>query len=172
MDLSALKNAARGIRIPRAPDLSAFSREQRDALRPFVESMEAVGRIAEGIRSLPDAEPLPATPLVSPQTRVLGAEPESQARMYPVAASLFRVTVTEEGGAAGDAGTNCAYTYTVNDGRTGDELGTGKTPERSRYPKCAYEQPAADSPGLAYWDSDFVLHLYEALEEIPVSTEC
>jgi len=83
MDLSALKNAALGIRIPARPDLSAFSQEQRDALQPLVESMEAVGRLVEGIRSLPDAEPSVAAPVVPPQTRVLGAEPESQAVMYP-----------------------------------------------------------------------------------------
>ena len=173
MDLSALKNAARGIGIPVRPDLSAFSQEQRDALQPLVESMEAVGRLAEGIRRLPDTEPSAAGPVVPLQTRVLGAEPESQARLLPEKATLFRVTVTMDAGSghAGDENTNCTYTYTVTS-LAGDELGTAKTPEKPRYEKCTYKQPGAASPGLAYWDSDNVLHLYEALEEIPDTTEC
>jgi len=85
--------------------------------------------------------------------------------------TLFRVTVTEEGGAAGDADNDCAFTYTVTS-LAGDELGTAKTPEKPRYDKCMYVQPTADSPGLAYWDSDNVIHLYEALEEIPDTTVC
>ena len=172
MDLSALKNAARGIGIPVRPDLSAFSQEQRDALQPLVESMEAVGRLVEGIRSLPDAEPSAAVPVVPPQTRVLGEEPESQAVMYPKDAGLFRVTVKQSGGVAGDSVNNCTWSYDVSN-LAGDVISTAALqPERKRYVNCTYTKAPPDSPGLAYWDSDNVIHLYEALEEIPDTTEC
>ena len=106
-----------------------------------------------------------------------GAQTESEKR-YPrdegmvlPPETIFRVAVTEEGGVAGSAEANCAFTYTVDD-LGGRELDTGLTPERPRYAKCTYETPSADSPGLAYWDADHVLHLYEVLEEIPDTTEC
>jgi len=83
MDLSALKNAARGITIPATPDLSPFDERQRQALRPVVEAMDGLGRLVEGIRNLPDATAVPSWTVWPTQTKVLGTEPESTAQLLP-----------------------------------------------------------------------------------------
>ena len=171
MDLTALKQAAQGIRLPATPNLEAFSQEERDALQPFVESMEAVRRLVDGICNLPDATPAVPLPVVPPQTQVLGPEPESDARIIPERADIFRVKVTKDGGSAGDEDNNCSWTYTVTS-LEGDELATGVTPEKDRYAKCAYAEPGANSPGLAYWDTTDTLKLYEALDEIQDTNVC
>jgi len=171
MDLTPLKQAARSIRLPAPPDLSAFDQAEQDALRPFVESMEAVRRLADGIANLPDATPTAPLPAVPPQTKVLGEEPEETARIIPERADIFRVKVTKDGGSAGDEDNNCSWTYTVTS-LGGDELGTEITPEKDRYPKCAYKEPGENSPGLAYWHTDDTLKLYEVLDEVPDTTVC
>ena len=95
---------------------------------------------------------------VSPAKPPLESLPEEPA--------LFRVTVTVDDGEAGSAAADCSWTYTVA-GIEGDELGTGITPEKPRYAKCAYAEPDDASPGLAWWHTDGTIKLYEALEEVP-----
>lgn len=61
---------------------------------------------------------------------------------------VWPVTVTEDGGDAGDVNTDCTMTYTVNN-LDGGELGTGVTPINHRIAKCEY---SAGTLGLAMSD--------------------
>ena len=81
---------------------------------------------------------------------------------------LFPVLVTKDGGEAGDADTDCSFTYTVND-LAGFELETGLSPECGRLPKTEYAEPGADSPAVAYHDASGSLHLYHVAGEVPVT---
>jgi len=84
----------------------------------------------------------------------------------PLADRVFAVLVTEEGGAAGGPSTDCAFTYTVNT-LQGEQLTTGLMPKRPRFSTTEYNQPTANSPGLAYLDANGDLQLYEAAQETP-----
>jgi len=180
MGIEGLKRAARGIRIPERPDLSPFDERQRQALRPLAEAAEALGQLLEAIRSAPEETADPGTEALG--QKVAGVEiragqkmPERDqppsAHLFGSKAALFRVKVTKDGGVAGDENNNCTWTYTVTS-TAGEELGMTVTPEKPRYPKCAYDQPAAGSPGLAFWHTDHTIKLYEALEEIPDTNVC
>jgi len=81
---------------------------------------------------------------------------------------MFPVLVTKDGGEAGDADTNCSFTYTVND-LAGFELETSLSPEYGRVPKTEYTEPGADSPAVAYRDASGSLHLYHVAGEVPVT---
>ncbi|MBN2585013.1 MAG: hypothetical protein JXL80_18270 [Planctomycetes bacterium] len=81
---------------------------------------------------------------------------------------LFPVLVTKDGGSAGDADTDCSFTYTVKD-LAGFELETALAPECGRLPKTEYSEPSADSPAVAYRDSAGDLHLYHVAGELPVT---
>lgn len=83
----------------------------------------------------------------------------------------FAVKVTKDGGDAGSEDADCTFTYTVKD-LAGNELGTAMTPKRPRFTHVEYAQPATDSPGLAYYDDQGDLQLYEAVEEIPETDVC
>jgi len=83
----------------------------------------------------------------------------------------FMVLLTKDGGSAGSDAATCSFTYTVKSLQE-HELATGKTPKRPRLTNVEYEQPSADSPGLAYYDADGNLQLYEAVEEFPKETTC
>lgn len=61
---------------------------------------------------------------------------------------VWPVTVTEDGGEAGDIETDCTLTYTVNN-LDGGQLGTDVLPVNYRIPKCHY---AAGTLGLAFTD--------------------
>jgi len=80
--------------------------------------------------------------------------------------SLFAVLVTKDGGVAGDAATDCTFTYTVKD-LLGAELATALSPLRPRFAHTEYVEPGADSPGVAWYDAQGDLHLLEAVEEVP-----
>ena len=80
--------------------------------------------------------------------------------------SLFAVLVTKDGGVAGDAATDCTFTYTVKD-LLGAELATALSPLRPRFAHTEYVEPGADSPGIAWYDADGDLQLLEAVEEVP-----
>ena len=84
---------------------------------------------------------------------------------------VFAVKVTKDGGSAGSKDADCTFTYTVTD-LAGNELGTTLAPKRPRFSHVEYAQPAADSPGLAYWDDQGDLQFYEAVEEIPKTDTC
>ena len=77
--------------------------------------------------------------------------------------AMFPVTVTIDGGSAGTVSTTCSYTYEVK-ALDGSVIGTGKTPERRRYPNVPYTTTPSNTPGEAYYDSDGVLHLFDANE--------
>jgi len=81
---------------------------------------------------------------------------------------MFPVLVTKDGGEAGDADTDCSFTYTVND-LASFELDTALTPECSRLPKTEYAEPGADSPAVAYRNASGSLHLYHVAGEVPVT---
>jgi len=81
---------------------------------------------------------------------------------------MFPVLVTKDGGEAGDADTDCSFTYTVND-LAGFELDTGLAPECGRLPKTEYSEPGADSPAVTYRDASGSLHLYHVAGEVPVT---
>jgi len=180
MAIEHLKRAVRGIRVPERPDLSAFDERQRQALRPLAEATDALGQLVEAIRTAPEETADPgiealAQKVVGVEIRVAGKMPEPdelpRAHLFGSNAALFRVKVTKDAGVAGDKDNNCTWTYTVTS-VAGEELGTAVTPEKPRYPKCTYEEPAAGSPGLAYWHTDHTIKLYEALGEIPDTTVC
>jgi len=180
MAIEHLKRAVRGLRVPERPDLSAFDERQRQALRPLAEAAENFGRLLEEIRRLPEEAPDTGTEALAQKVAGLevragqkGPEPgePSRAHLFAPNAGLFRVTVTKDGGVAGNVDNNCTWTYTVTS-LAGEELATTVTPEKPRYPKCAYEEPAAGSPGLAFWHTDDTVKLYEVLEEIPDTTVC
>ncbi|HUU90110.1 MAG TPA: hypothetical protein VM238_02750 [Phycisphaerae bacterium] len=80
--------------------------------------------------------------------------------------SLFAVLVTKDGGVAGDAATDCTFTYTVKD-LLGAELATALSPLRPRFAHTEYVEPGADSPGTAWYDAQGDLQLLEAVEEVP-----
>ena len=82
---------------------------------------------------------------------------------------LFAVKVTEDGsGSAGSDTTLCTFKYTVDD-LDGVELATSKAPMKWRNADTMYEMdpPADDAIGLAYYDEDEVLQLYDA-NEVPI----
>jgi len=81
---------------------------------------------------------------------------------------LLPVTVTKDGGDAGDADTDCSFTYTVKD-LAGFELEAALAPECGRLPKTEYAEPSADSPAVAYRDASGSLHLYHVASEVPVT---
>jgi hypothetical protein len=85
-----------------------------------------------------------------------------------VTAGPIPVTVTKDGGVAGSPSANCTWTYTVKD-QAGNTLATAKTPKVPRVANCQYNQPADNSPGLAYYDAAGTLQLYHAAEEIPTT---
>lgn len=85
------------------------------------------------------------------------------------AAGVFPVTVTIDGGSAGSISTTCSYTYEVKALDT-SVIGTAMTPEKRRFPNTPYTATPANSPGLAYFDSDGALHLFDA-NELPDSEE-
>ena len=91
-------------------------------------------------------------------------------RLSAAPAAMFPVLVTKDGGEAGDADTNCSFTYTVQD-IAGVELGTTVSPQCRRLPKTEYTEPAADSPAVAYFDASGDLQLYHVAGEIPVTDE-
>ena len=78
------------------------------------------------------------------------------------------VKVTKDGGVAGSSAANCTFTYTVTD-LTGTELGTLETPLVPRFPLTEYDEPTAESLGIAYYASDGALVLYHVAEEIPTT---
>ncbi|MBN2581475.1 MAG: hypothetical protein JXL80_00295 [Planctomycetes bacterium] len=82
--------------------------------------------------------------------------------------ALFPVTVTKDGGEAGDAGTDCSFTYTVKD-LAGFELETALSPECGRLPKTEYAEVSAESAAVAYRDASGGLHLYHVAGEVPVT---
>jgi len=84
---------------------------------------------------------------------------------------VFAAKVTKDGGSAGSKDADCTFTYTVKD-LAGNELGTTLTPKRPRFTHVEYAQPSADSPGLAYYDDQGALQLYDAVEEIPETDTC
>jgi hypothetical protein len=82
--------------------------------------------------------------------------------------ALFPVLVAKDGGGAGDASTDCSFTYTVKD-LAGFELETALSPECGRLPKTEYAEPGADSAAVAYRDASGGLHLYHVAGEVPVT---
>ena len=85
-----------------------------------------------------------------------------------VSPTFFPVTVTKDGGEAGDASTDCSFTYTVKD-LASFELETALTPECGRLPKTEYAEPGADSPAVADRDTSGSPHLYHVAGEVPVT---
>lgn len=80
---------------------------------------------------------------------------------------VFCVRVTKDGGSAGNAGVDCSFTYTCTAFAGGFVYGTGKTPERRRWPKVAYVFASPGSIGLATRDVDGTFILLDALGEHP-----
>lgn len=84
--------------------------------------------------------------------------------------AMFPVTVTIDGGSAGSDAATCTFTYEVK-ALDGSVIGTGKTPEKRRFTFTEYSSTPAASPGTAYFDSDNVLHLFDA-NELPMTEAC
>jgi len=91
-------------------------------------------------------------------------------RLSAAPLAIFPVLVTKDGGVAGDADTDCSFTYTVKD-LAGVELGTALSPQSGRLPKTEYTEPGADSPAVAYFDTSGDMQLYHVAGEIPVTDE-
>jgi len=73
-------------------------------------------------------------------------------RLSAAPPAVFPVLVTKDGGQAGDADTDCSFTYTVKD-LAGVELATAVSPQCGRLPKTEYVESGADSPAVAYRDA-------------------
>lgn len=86
------------------------------------------------------------------------------------AGEAFGVTCTIDGGAAGSASATCTYTYTVKD-LYGVIIGQELTPEKRRFPEVPYTTTPDDSPGIAYYDEEGDLQLFDA-NELPQVEEC
>lgn len=89
-----------------------------------------------------------------------------------VPAGFFPVKVRrDDGGGSGALGslatsTDCTVTYALYTlGGTAITGATGKTPDRNRYPTCAYTPAANDTIGIAYHDSSGVIQLADAFDE-------
>jgi len=93
----------------------------------------------------------------------------------------FVVLVTKDGGVAGDASTECSYTYTVKKLNDSTELGTEVTPEAPRLHYVAYwyagetrtgaTGDTTSRYGLACYASGSLVLLY-AFGEIPKEDAC
>lgn len=89
------------------------------------------------------------------------------------APGVFVVKVASDGGDAGGVGTDCSLTYTVTD-LSGRVLGTGVSPEQSRYPETTYLPAGADGRsfyGIAGYDENGNLLLLK-IDEIADATTC
>ena len=78
---------------------------------------------------------------------------------------IFPVKVTQTGGSAGNKTTQCSFTYTVetiND----VQLATVQSPAKKRPSVGKMAAPASDSYGLAFYDEDGDLVLYDANETL------
>lgn len=98
---------------------------------------------------------------------VLETEQVKHVFITPPAATtgaLFAVKVTQTAGSAGSKTTQCSFTYTVKD-LAGTTLGTGMSPLKRRPSVGKMTAGAADTIGLAYYDTDgTTLKLYDANE--------
>ena len=86
----------------------------------------------------------------------------------------FLCLVTKDGGAAGDAGTTCSWTYTVKALDDSTVLASGVTPEANRWPNCAYVyagQGSASRYALAAYDGA-TLKLLVCYGEVQSTTVC
>ena len=77
--------------------------------------------------------------------------------------ALFAVEVTKTSGSAGDKTTQCSFVYTV---KTLGGSGTGMTPKKKRPSVGKMGAPAAASIGLAYYDEDGDVQLFDANETL------
>lgn len=78
--------------------------------------------------------------------------------------------LTASAGAAGDEDNDCTFTYTLAD-LAGNQLATGLTPKRPRFPKTTYTAAPVDSYATyAHDGTAFVL--LDAIEEWPQSHDC
>ena len=84
---------------------------------------------------------------------------------------VIRGTATKTGGAAGSlaSSTSCAFVYTIYGPFGGTALATGVSPERARYPNCAYTVPDGAQPAKIYQDLAGVWHLMEVMTERAVT---
>lgn len=80
----------------------------------------------------------------------------------------FVCTVRQTGGSAGNATTQCSFTYEVKD-LNGTVIGTGKTPKRPRPTVGKMDKPPDNNPGIAYYDGSNVLQLWDAGEVMDTS---
>jgi len=82
----------------------------------------------------------------------------------------FTVKVYIDGGSSGSSSTTCSYTYTVKT-LSGKIVGTALSPEKRRYESVPYTTTPDGSTGMAYFDGDGVLHLWDA-NELPDLIDC
>lgn len=80
---------------------------------------------------------------------------------------LFVVDVEQTGGSAGNASTQCSFTYTVTIAETGEVLGTGMTPQKQR---PLVGKMTAGLLGSGYY-SGGTFYLYE-VDEVPTKVAC
>lgn len=84
--------------------------------------------------------------------------------------AMFPVQIDQTGGSAGDATTQCSYTYTVRD-LAGYQLGTGMTPLKRR-PALGAMSPVDPSYGwgVGFYDYSGTFNLWDA-NEVPSTAE-
>lgn len=90
---------------------------------------------------------------------------------FSTPAEMFPVQCTVDGGDAGSFqdGTTCSYTYTVKAEDNSTQLATGKTPDVPRIATCKYDT-ITTSPGIGYYDTTGMFHLYSVAKEKPSGT--
>jgi hypothetical protein len=155
-----------------------YLRRLREILLPDAAGIEAVSEALEVIddrlarlEHTTGCDPITVTQTPAGITIGLGEDFPSR-EQGGAEPCVFPVLVTCENPAAhGDALTSCSFTYTVSN-LYGVTLKTGMTPERARYGLIEYDDPPADSYGLACRDADGGLVLLDVLKEIALVDTC
>ncbi len=85
--------------------------------------------------------------------------------------TVFEVKVTNDGGSAGSAMSDCSYTYTVTNDAADFIYGTGLTPKKRRFSNVPYTATPAGSEGLGYYNASNIFALFDA-NELPEIEVC
>ncbi len=78
---------------------------------------------------------------------------------------MFAVGLTEDGGSAGNASTQCSFTYTVKTLDAATTLGTAMTPGKQR-PTVGAMLSGGGLAGAGYYDTTSTFVLFDANEHL------
>ncbi len=86
-------------------------------------------------------------------------------QIIPPRHSMFAVGLTEDGGSAGNASTQCSFTYTVKTLDAATTLGTAMTPGKQR-PTVGAMLSGGGLAGAGYYDTTSTFVLFCANEHL------